>query len=212
MNQGSAVEKGVYGGATESCTLRPDKTGKFVLVQPAADLPATHLSWSLADQWSRWLGFRLPTEAEWEKAARGSDQRNYPWGNELPDETYANFNTPSAAGCIVWPVDRPSKGKSPYGVFNMAGNVREYVADWVNPDFDRELIDGARNPVAPRSGQGTKMLKGGRWASSLTELRISDRITTNSEAPFRCNGTRFALDVATMREHLAKGSAVVITP
>lgn len=212
MNRFGERERGAYGGVTESCTLRPDDTGKYALVQPAADLPATHLSWALADQWARWMGFRLPTEAEWEKAARGSDQRIYPWGDELPDETHANFNTPSAAGCIVWPVDRPAKGRSPHGIYNMAGNVREYVADWENPDFDKQLADGARNPVAPRGGDGLKMLKGGRWASSAWELRLAYRVTTPPETPFRCNGTRFALDVATVREHLGKGTATVVQP
>lgn len=211
MNQLNDKGRALYGGATESCSLRPGASGKYALVEPDKDLPATHLSWTLADQWVRWLGFRMPTEAEWEKAARGSDQRVYPWGDELPDETYANFNTPSAEGCIVWPVDRPIKGQSPYGVLNMAGNVREYVADWENPEFDRQLAEDARNPVAPRAGEGTKMLKGGRWASSKEELRISNRNTGAPDQPFRCNGARFALDVAAVREYLVKGNAVVIT-
>ncbi len=200
----------LYGGDTESCSLRMGTSGQYELVSSEDDLPATHLSWSLADQWARWLGFRLPTEAEWEKAARGSDQRVYPWGNEPPDETYANFNTTSR--CLVWPVVRLSKGQSPYGAFNMAGNVREFVADWKNPDFDSQLAEGARNPVSPRADKGMKMLKGGRWASSPETIRVSSRIVATPDEPFQCNGTRFALDAAVVREHLANGNASVISP
>ncbi|QDZ27160.1 formylglycine-generating enzyme family protein [Noviherbaspirillum sp. UKPF54] len=211
-----------YAGSTISCSIGLDKSGKHIRLRPDEDLPATHMHWELADRWARWMGFRLPNEIEWEKAARGPDQRIYPWGDAYPDETYAGFNTRSP--CFTWPVDSFPKGRSPYGVYNMAGNVREFVADWYSVENDARLKDGMRNP-SPAS-QGTvltenfageykgpwKILKGGRWQSKHRQLRIGYRNYAIPDDPFRCNGTRFALDVATVRAHLAKGTATVIAP
>lgn len=206
-----------YAGDIASCSMRLGKDGAYRLVEPEADLPATHLSWVLADQWARWMGFRLPSEAEWEKAARGEDQRMYPWGNEPPDDTYANFDVTSH--CLVWPVDRAGKGNSPYGVVNMAGNVREFVADWHNEVHDRLQKDGMKNPPGPDKALASpgvpanaKFLKGGRWASKPFQLRIAERVAAPHDEPFQCNGTRFALDVAAVKKHLADGAAVVLRP
>jgi formylglycine-generating enzyme required for sulfatase activity len=210
LNGGEAGARSLYGGDTESCSLRAGDGGRYFVVDPAADLPATHLSWNLATRWARWMGFRLPTEAEWEKAARGTDQRTYPWGNDPPDETYANFNVTSQ--CLVWPVTRLSKGQSPYGALNMAGNVREYIADGYDPEFDKTLVEGARNPAAPRGRSNEVMLKGGRWASTPETIRISSRVLTSPDKPFQCNGTRFAIDAAAVREHLVRGTAAVLRP
>ena len=203
-----------YIGDFISCSVRRGRDGKYIPFLPNEDHPATHLSWDMADRWARWMGFRLPTEAEWEKAARGADERIYPWGDAWPDETYAGFNTHS--NCFTWPIDMFKKGVSPYGVYNMAGNVREYVADWYNLDYDRGLSDGMRNPMPTAPGPldpvddgPLKMLKGGRWGSDPGQLRIGARIYFMPHIAFRCNGARFGLDVATVREHLAKGTATV---
>jgi iron(II)-dependent oxidoreductase len=211
LNQLSTKPTPIYGGNEESCSLRY-QSGRYVLVNPAEDLPATHLSWRLADDWSNWMGFRLPTEAEWEKAARGTDRRTYPWGDEVPDETYANFAATS--NCQVLPVDRYSKGRSPYGVFNMAGNIREFVADWDNPEIDRAQKDGMRNPRAatPTRDSPRRMLKGGRWASMPMQMEINARAHEHNGEPFQCNGTRFAIDVSTVLEHLSRGTARILVP
>lgn len=221
LNSGDAGEV-KYKGENESCALRVNQDGQFVLVRAEEDLPATHLSWDLANKLSQWKGFRLPTEAEWEKAARGTDKRIYPWGDAIPDDTYAGFKTQSE--CYTWPVDAFKKGVSPYGVYNMAGNVREFVSDWYNQERDESLQDGQRDltilpegtirenaPSAFDAGPW-KMLKGGRWASHEDYIRISSRIYYTEDRAFRCNGTRFALDVATVKQHLADGSAQIITP
>lgn len=211
-----------YAGNYMSCSVGLGKSGEYVQLRPDEDLPATHMHWELADRWARWMGFRLPNEIEWEKAARGPDKRPYPWGDAFPDETYAGFNTRSP--CFTWPVDSFAKGRSPYGIYNMAGNVREFVADWYSAENDALLKDGMRNPLP--ASQGTimrenfagdykgpwRILKGGRWQSKHLQLRIAYRNFAVPEDPFRCNGTRFALDVATVRAHLAKGTATVITP
>lgn len=210
LNAQDSKDRAPYGGDTESCSVRIQPSGKYGLVKPEDDLPANHLSWRLADEWARWMGFRLLSEAEWEKAARGDDQRTYPWGNDSPDETYANFA--AASSCLLWPVTRMTKGRSPYGVYNMAGNVREYVADWVNPEADAKLADGLRNPApAPRyDDHPLKIMKGGRWASNPQELRIQSRNEEFVDNPFNCNGTRFAVDVSVMRRHLSDGTAKVV--
>lgn len=213
-----------YAGAHISCSARLGADGKYFQLRPDEDLPATHLSWRLADGWARWMGFRLATEMEWEKAARGPDQRTYPWGDDYPDDTFAGFKTDS--NCFTWPVNSFMKGRSPYGVYNMAGNVREFVADWYDIELDRKLKDGDRNPEPAKRGTVRelsdksdpwymgpwKMLKGGRWASREAQIRIGARIYYLADSSFRCNGTRFALDAATVREHLAKGTAVVAAP
>lgn len=212
-----------YAGSQISCSVRGDAQNHYTEITPGDDLPATHLSWRLADRWANWMGFRLPSEMEWEKAARGSDKRRYPWGDDHPDDTYAGFKIDS--DCHTWPVSSFRKGRSPYGLHNMAGNVREFVADWYDRAGDRALKDGDRNPA--NSGTGTvvpyaeypadyqgpwKILKGGRWASHERQLEIGARIYYSPDDPFRCNGTRFAIDVGAVRRHLAQGSATVLTP
>jgi formylglycine-generating enzyme required for sulfatase activity len=201
-----------YGGDDTSCSVRLAKDGHYALVSPDEDLPATHLSWQLSDAWAKSMGFRLPSEAEWEKAARGTDQRIYPWGNQAPDETYANFDVTSE--CLVWPVNRYNKGQSPYGAYNMAGNVREYVADWNNPEADASWRDGLRNPpVADKPASNPKkMLKGGRWASKPQQMHIDARVLEYAEKPFQCNGTRFAIDVAVVKTQLLAGTAQIMKP
>jgi iron(II)-dependent oxidoreductase len=211
-----------YAGAAISCSARLGDDGRYVQLRPDEDLPATHLNWELAHRWARWMGFRLATEMEWEKGARGTDQRTYPWGDDYPDDTYAGYKTDS--DCHTWPVSSFGKGRSPYGLHNMAGNVREFVADWYDYDADRALRDGTRNPAPAIAGTRLpergdpqlvgpwKLLKGGRWASHEEQLRIGARIYYLADSPFRCNGTRFALDPATVRAHLAAGTASVTVP
>lgn len=202
-------------GEADGCAVRRRPDGEYYLAEPERDLPATHLSWELADEFAKWMGFRLPTEAEWTKAARGTDRRIWPWGNEYPDDTFAGFGTNTK--CHPMPVDAFRNGISPYGAYNMAGNAMEFVADWFNEDFDVALQDGQRNPSLAAAGTlannelsgPKKILKGGRWASNADYLHVYGRNLHHADGNFVCFGVRFAVDTATVRKHLAEGTATV---
>lgn len=200
----------------DGCSVRRhEEGGEYFLVYPDSDLPATHLSWNLAVEFSQWMGFRLPAETEWVKAARGSDKRAFPWGNEYPDDTFAGFNSISL--CAPSPVTAFANGKSPYGAYNMAGNVYEYVADWENHQHDVALKDGDRNPplaetgaVGPGTSGPMKILKGGRWGDAPNSLHVHGRRQHPPNVSFLCYGVRFAVDERVVLDHLKRGTATVV--
>lgn len=113
------------------------------------DYPVIYMSWNQANSYCAWTGRQLPTEAQWEKAARGPDGRIYPWGNYEPNGTLLNYN--SIIGDTTKVGSYPA-GKSLYGAFDLAGNVWEWVSDWYSGDYYQS--SPTANPLGPDSGDG----------------------------------------------------------
>ncbi len=137
--------------------------------------PVVCVSWNDAKAYCDWLStekdlpFKLPTEAQWEKAARGTTKSKYPWGNNEPDNTLANFKWMVGK---TSPVDSYSGGASPYGLLNMAGNVWEWCYDWYDSGYYNKSPD--RNPTGPDSGSN-RVVRGGGWLVDAGYLRCADR-------------------------------------
>jgi formylglycine-generating enzyme required for sulfatase activity len=154
--------------------------------RPADNVPIYNVDWSDADAYCRWAGKRLPTEAEWERAARGGmEGASYPWGDEKPTDKLAHFDVQTGAGPVA------QYKPNAFGLYDMAGSVSEWTADW----FDRDYYSNspAANPPGPPMGKygEYKVVRGGAWADSAPRITVFFRnwVRPNQKTPnlgFRC--------------------------
>jgi len=161
----------VRAGACAPPSLSSSNTRAHYFDNPVfADYPVVHVSWKQAVQFCAFAGGRLPSEAQWERAAAGSDApRTYPGGYDPPDCSKANF-----AGCVgdTDRVGRRPAGRSPYGAFDMAGNVWEWTADWYDAGYYRS--SPSQEPTGPATGT-LRVMRGGCWVSGESSLRTTCR-------------------------------------
>jgi len=160
-----------------------------------AKRPVFGLTWKRCRDYCLRNGKRLPTEAEWERAARGTVSRRYPWGSEEPDATRANFGKCCFVmrGTILEPVGSYPKGAAPEGIFDLAGNVAEWVFDWYDKNYYK--VSDYKNPRGPETGM-YHVIRGGAWNSLPVYLTTTRRYGDDDAKDYYGIGCRCAKSVS----------------
>lgn len=163
-----------------------------MMPESVTDLPVINVDWFDSQAYCEWAGKRLPTEAEWEKAAKGANDWRFAWGDVEPTTEHANFNQPAWRGeSTLVQVGMYEKGKSPYGIYDVAGNVWEWVSDWYEVDYYSH--SPTHNPQGPETGKD-KTLRSSGWQGETPQMRVFTRIKSvptdrNDSTGFRCAQT-----------------------
>ncbi len=184
------------GGCTPIASYSGDPACNFA-APPTGDNPVKCADWHQGLAYCTWAGKRYPTEAEWEKAARSTDARTYPWGEVTPTCDYAvvfdlNVGGPGCGLSSTWPVGSKPAGQSPYGALDMAGNVWQWVNDWYDPSY--YSVSPATDPSGPATGS-RRVLRGGSFRT-FNDIGVGSSVRGDADPSARAStyGFRCARD------------------